>query len=402
MVYALKWSDGIAMVIPPFEFRANPLLIFGPGKIRELPRLLARHGRRAGVVRGRESLKASGVWDALAAAFAEAGIETVRAEVVGEPTPEVVDNIAEHFRQGGVTCVAAIGGGSVLDAGKAAGAMVVQEGSVEEYLEGVGDRPFDGRKLPFIAVPTTAGTGSEAAKNAVLSRVGENGYKRSLRHDRLMPDVALIDPRLHTSCPPDTTAACGLDALTQLLESYVSTKATPLTDALAESGLAAVGKSLLPAWRNGEDVEARTSMAYAAYLSGVALTNAGLGVVHGFASSVGGKFSIPHGVLCGTLLEACTRRTIERLREQGDVRALAKYARAGRHLTGKEGQDIGADVEGLLAALSEWTRGLKLPRLAAYGLGPRHVVQLAAETGCKDNPVPLSPRDLEDILRERL
>jgi alcohol dehydrogenase class IV len=390
------------MVIPPFEFRVNPVLVFGPGKIWELPGMLARYGKRVGIVRGKASLKAAGTWDGLASAFREVGVEAVRAEVAGEPTPEMVDAIAEHFRRGGVTCVAAIGGGSVLDAGKAVSAMVAQEGSVEEYLEGVGGRPLDGRKVPFIAVPTTAGTGSEAAQNAVISRVGEQGFKRSLRHDALMPDAALIDPELHVSCPPELTAACGLDALTQLLESYVSTKATPLTDALAESGLAAVGKSLMPAWRNGDDVETRGWMSYAAYLSGVTLTNAGLGVIHGFASSVGGRIAIPHGVLCGTLLEPCTRRTIERLKEKGDVRALAKYARAGRHLSGREGRDLGADLDGLLTLLAEWTRGLKIPRLGAYGMRPRDVEDLAAYTGCKNNPVSLPPRDLEEILRERL
>jgi len=390
------------MVIPPFEFRANPALAFGSGRIWDLPGMLARHGKRIGIVRGRASLKASGTWDGLASALREAGLEAVRAEVVGEPTPEAVDAIAEHFRQGAVACVAAIGGGSVLDAGKAVSAMMLQEGSVEEYLEGVGGRPLDGRKVPFIAVPTTAGTGSEAAKNAVISRVGEQGFKRSLRHDALMPDAVLIDPELHRSCPPDLTAACGLDALTQLLESYVSTKATPLTDALAEAGLAAVGKSLMPAWRNGDDAEARGWMAYAAYLSGVTLTNAGLGVVHGFASSVGGRFSIPHGILCGTLLESSTRRTIERLKEKGDVRALAKYARAGRHLTGREGRDLGADLDALLNLLAEWTRGLKIPRLGAYGIRAKDVEDLAAYTGCKNNPISLSPRDLEEILRERL
>ena len=389
-------------MIPPFEFKTNPVLVFGAGKISELPALVKRHGTRLLLVTGKSSLKASGRYEAMEFSLNSEGITVLHLECSGEPSPEVVDGGASRFRNEGIACVAAVGGGSVIDAGKAISAMLVQEGSVQDYLEGVGMTPYDGRKVPFIAVPTTAGTGSEAAQNAVISRVGPRGFKRSLRHDNLMPDAALVDPELHALCPPDVTAACGLDALTQLLESYVSLKATPMTDALAESGLMAVGKSLLPARRNGDDMEARSWMAYAAYLSGVTLTNAGLSVVHGFASSVGGAFPIPHGALCGTLLEPATRRTIERLKAMGDVRALAKYARAGRHLTGRKGRDIGGDLEALLNILRDWSRDLRMPRLGQFGIREKDISELAARTRCKDNPVPLAPADLEDILRERL
>jgi alcohol dehydrogenase class IV len=330
------------------------------------------------------------------------GLEVSVERATGEPTPELVDAIAERHRGRGIACVAAVGGGSVIDAGKAVAAMLVHEGSVEDYLEGVGTRPFDGRRLPFIAVPTTAGTGSEAAKNAVISRVGPAGFKRSLRHDGLMPDAAIVDPELHLSCPPAVTAACGMDAVTQLLEAAIGLKANPLTDALAESGLAAAGKALPAAWRDGADLEARSRMAYAAYLSGVALTNAGLGVVHGFASSVGGRFPIPHGALCGTLLEPCLRKTVERLAERGDVRALARIARAGRHLTGSGGRDLGADLDALLGLVGEWARTFRLPRLAEFGMTAADIPSLAAATGCKDNPVVLSQADLDAILNKRL
>jgi len=389
-------------MIPPFEFKTNPVLVFGVGKISELPALVKRHGTRLLLVTGKSSLRVSGRYEAMEISLHREGITVFHLECSGEPSPEMVDEGAARFCHDKIQCVAAVGGGSVIDAGKAVSAMLVQEGSVQDYLEGVGMTPFDGRKVPFIAVPTTAGTGSEAAKNAVISRVGPRGFKRSLRHDNLMSDAALVDPELHASCPPDVTAACGLDALTQLLESYVSLKATPMTDALAESGLMAVGKSLLPARRDGHDMEARTGMAYAAYLSGVTLTNSGLGVVHGFASSVGGAFAIPHGALCGTVLEPCTRRTIERLKEMGDVRALAKYARAGRHLTGRKGADIGGDLEALLSLLRDWARDLRMPRLGQFGIREADISDLAAQTRCKDNPIALPPQDLEDVLRERL
>ncbi len=390
------------MAMTPFDFRVPSLLLFGAGKAAELPGLVRRHGTRCLLVTGRASLWASGALGAIAGGLEGAGIAVSAAEVAGEPTPELVDSIAARRRGEEIACVVAVGGGSVLDAGKAVAAMLVHEGSVGDFLEGVGTRPFDGRRLPFIAVPTTAGTGSEAARNAVISRVGPGGFKRSLRHDALMPDAAVVDPELHRSCPPPLTAACGMDAVTQLLESYVSLKANPLTDALAEAGLAAAGRALPAAYADGTDLEARSRMAYAAYCSGITLTNAGLGVVHGFASSVGGRFSIPHGALCGTLAGPCLRATVERLKEGGEVRHLAKIARAGRHLTGREGRDLGADLDGLLGLLDEWARALCLPRLGEFGVTEADLPGLAAATGCKDNPVVLSPGDLETILKERL
>jgi alcohol dehydrogenase class IV len=390
------------VVKAPFEFRIPSVLLFGAGKAAELPRLAGRHGTRCLLIAGGDALERSGGLERILGALKKEGTTVFRATAAGEPTPELVDSIAGRHRADGIECVISVGGGSVIDAGRAVAAMLVHEGPVEGYLEGVGTRPFDGRRLPFIAVPTTAGTGSEAARNAVISRVGPSGFKRSLRHDGLMPDAAVVDPELHRSCPPAVTAACGMDAVTQLLESAISLKANPLTDALAESGLAAAGKALPAAWRDGEDLEARSRMAYAAYLSGVTLTNAGLGVVHGFASSVGGRFPIPHGALCGTLLEPCLRRTIDRLKGAGEVRALARIARAGRHLTGSEGRDLGADLDALLGLVGEWARTFRLPRLGEFGMTAADVPALAAATGCKDNPVVLPPSDLEAILRERL
>ena len=191
----------------------------------------------------------------------------------------------------GIDVVLSTGGGSVIDAGKAVSAMLRVEGSVAEYLEDVGTRKHPGTKVPFVAVPTTAGTGCEATRNAVLSRVGPDGFKKSLRHDNFLPDAAVVDPVLTLSCPPDITAACGLDALTQLLESFVSTKASVLTDVLALSGLEHIGNSLVPACTNsGQDIDMRANLSYAALMSGITLTSAGLGTVHGFASSIGGLF----------------------------------------------------------------------------------------------------------------
>jgi alcohol dehydrogenase len=254
-------------------------------------------------------------------------------------------------------------------------------------------------------VPTTAGTGSEATSNAVLSRTGPGGFKRSLRHESLYPDVALIDPELALSCPPDVSASCGMDALTQLLESFLSTHASPLTDALALSGLESAHDAL-PAvcGEKAGDVEARGRMAYAALVSGMALASAGLGVVHGFASAIGGLFDIPHGVVCGTLLAEATRANIARLEREEELGkgALRKYARAGALLSGRDGGDVREECGRLLDTLDAWTEELRLPRLGEYGLKEADIDTVLAGTSLKANPAALSRAELAEILACRV
>ena len=216
-------------------------------------------------------------------------------------------------------------GGSVMDAGKAVSAMIPVEGSITQYLEGVGDREHPGTKIPFIAMPTTSGTGSEMTKNAVISEVGEHGFKKSLRHTNFIPEMAIIDPEMMLSCPAGLTAASGMDAFTQLLESYVSRQANPMTDALALQGLKQIKNYLLRAYLEGDNnIEARSGMALAAMFSGITLAHAGLGLVHGFASPLGAYFDIPHGVVCGTLMAPVFAYTIENLIDQPDHPAIHK------------------------------------------------------------------------------
>jgi alcohol dehydrogenase class IV len=321
----------------------------------------------------------------------------------GEPSPEFVDATTGDLRSDPPQAVVAVGGGSVIDAGKAVSAMLAEDGSVVEYLEGVGTRSPGGHKVPFIAVPTTSGTGSEATKNAVISSVGPNGFKKSLRHDNYVPDMAFVDPELIRSCPPDVTAASGMDAITQLLEAYLSTKSTPFTDALAESGLAAAGRGYENAVEHGDkDLDARAEMAYAAYLSGVTLANAGLGVVHGIASPVGARFPAPHGVVCGTLIAEATRLSVAWLRERGASSALAKYARAAELLTATTYAGSEEACDALAERLSEWTVRFGIPRLGEYGVGTADARDIARASGLKNNPAQLGEDDLARLIEARI
>lgn len=323
---------------------------------------------------------------------------------IPEASSAVVDAIVDSVRTA-VDAVVAIGGGSALDTGKAVSAMLATDGSVEEYLEGVGTRTPPGAKVPFVAVPTTAGTGSEATKNAVLSRVGDGGYKKSLRHDAYVPDVAIVDPQLTLSCPRALTAASGLDAITQLIESYVSRDASPFTDTLALDGLAAAGRAFRRCVERGDaDLEAREQMAYAAYLSGICLANAGVGTVHGLAGAAGAVVPVPHGAFCGLLLPGATAVGIERLRRQRDsLGALAKYAAAGVALTGgpaaRPTGSLEERLEALVRVLTDFAALSSLAPLRSYGLAEDGLAEIARAGGNKANPYEFTVEEREELLR---
>ena len=301
-----------------------------------------------------------------------------------------------------------IGGGSVTDAGKAISAMIPKEDSIKNYLEGVGSKTYDGKKIPYIAIPTTSGTGSEATKNAVISEIGPKGFKKSLRHDNLIPNVALIDPELIIPCPPSISAACGMDSFTQLLEAYVSPKGSPMTDALAFSGIKYINKNLLSACSSGaSNIGVRTAMAYASLMSGITLANAGLGIVHGLAGPIGGLFDIPHGVICGTLLAEATKINIKKLQELGSSgkEGLRKHADIGALLSGNKFVEQGKIDEYcriLGDIIDGWTQDLKLERLGKYGIAIGDMKKIVDKAGLKNNPVNLSKKDIETILINRL
>lgn len=388
-----------------FSMGRTPRLVFGAGSRSKLAELLREAGiARVGIVTGASSLRQSVAWTELLGIIEDSGIAWRDFGLKGEPSPAFVDGTVTGLREFGAQAVIAIGGGSPLDAAKAAAAGFYLEGSIRDYLEGVGSRSPDGRTLPVYALPTTAGTGTEATKNAVLSEIGPDGFKKSLRHDNYIPAVAMIDPELAIGCPAVVTAGSGMDAITQLIEPYVSTAAQPFTDALAESGLTWAGRSLERAVADGTDLEARTGMAYAAYLSGICLANAGLGVVHGAASPAGAAVAVPHGTFCGTLLAASVRLTVEMLDESDPAHAVAlhKYGRAGVLLTGRDQGSVSSNCAALIDELERLTETIGIPRLGEYGFTRAIAGTVAAQTDAKNHPLALDRESIEQLLLSRL
>jgi len=394
-------------VIPAFNLSRLPKILFGPGTRAKLPELILCYGQRALIVTGARSFQDSPHWRDLQAALEAAAVEWTLVNVAGEPSPQFVDAVVARERGRPWSVVVGIGGGSALDAAKAIAGLLIPGNSVMDHLEGVGpELPYRGPATPFIAVPTTAGTGSEATKNAVLSVQGPAGFKKSFRDEKLVAEYAVVDPDLLASCPQHVLAANGMDAFTQLLESYISSRANPLTDALALSGLDAVRGGLLP-WYEGtaDAAECRARMAYAALVSGITLAQVGLGSVHGLASPLGAFFPIPHGVVCGTLVAAATRVNITALRARSpEAPALRKYADVGRLLTRRD-QDDDAAIDALLATLEEWTYRLGLPRLSAFGVRAEDIPRIVANSrgsSMKTNPIVLTDAEIAQVVAARL
>lgn len=398
------------MHIPGFSISRLPEIIFGEGRIREAPKLVARFGKRALIVTGARAFRDTPHWPTLIDGLEQAGVAWEVLSVECEPSPRMVDDAVRTYKDAGIEVVLAIGGGSVLDAAKAVAGLLPFGNSVMDHLEGVGrDIPYMGPATPLIAVPTTAGTGSEATKNAVLSVQGPEGFKKSFRHDTLVPRIALVDPNLLASCPPALIVANGMDAFTQLLESYVSVRANPFTDALAVSGMQAVKEGLFAAWRGGAGAEAvagRARIAYGSLLSGITLAQVGLGSVHGLASPLGAFFPIPHGVVCGTLLAAATQVNIRALRERApDSPALEKYAEVGFMLSDSRHGNVQQGLEYLMEILWQWTAQLGIARLGAYGVRETDVDRIVANSrgsSMQTNPLVLTDGEIAEVVRARL
>ncbi len=390
-------------MISAFSFKTPPHIIFGPGKLAELEHIIGRFGSRPLLVLGSSSFLQTEYYQLVQRIFGKLGCTNETVHIGSEPSPAMIDAIVAKLSDKGIDLVIAIGGGSTLDSGKAISAMLAEKKEVARFLEGVGDRTPSGRKLPFIAIPTTSGTGSEATSNAVLSSVGREGFKSSLRHDNYIPNLALVDPTLTLSCSPKLTVACSMDCFTQLVEGYLSTNSSSLSEALALEGIMTVSRSLRVVCSDGTHLPARTDLSYSALLSGIVLSNSGLGTIHGFASVIGGFFAIPHGVICGTLMAPANALTLKNLRiSSADHPALAKYANLGRIFSDQQHKTDAWFQDYFIDELQSLASELDLPNLSEFGVTTSDIEKIIAKTGNKYNPAQLSKEELTDILLSRI
>ncbi len=380
-----------------FEFATAARIVFGRGKVAELPGLVREFGSRALAVTGRDTTRAEGLRHSLH----ETGIESNTLSVPSEPTVDLIRVGARVAKD--CEFVIGFGGGSAIDAAKAIAAIATNSGEPLDYLEVVGKGQSLGcLPLPFIAVPTTAGTGAEVTRNAVLDS-SEHGVKASLRSPAMLARIALIDPDLTLEVSPSITASTGLDTVTQLIEAYVSRRANAMTDLFCLEGIKRAAVSLRRAFSDGTDVDARESMSWSSLLSGLALANAGLGVVHGFAGPLGGLLHAPHGALCAALLPFALRVNIAALRERAAPHdALARYQRIAIWLTGDEH----AEPEDGARWVARLCRDLSIRPLRSFGLSEVQIPDLVQKamkaSSMKGNPLVLKEAELSSLLEEAL
>ncbi len=385
----------------PFTFR-SPRIVFKRNAWKELPKICEEYGKQGMLVTGSTVMAKSGVYPALMEAFKAQMIEVREIVRQGrEPTVREVDALASAARTEKVDWILGIGGGSALDLAKAAAGLARNEGSAAVYQEG---KDLVNEGIPFIAVPTTAGTGSEATNNAVLINE-ERRVKLSIRGDRMLARVALLDPVLTRSMTPQVTAHTGLDALTQAIEAYVSKASNPMTDLLAERAIEAIWESLYNAFTNGNDLNAREQMLYGSLLSALSFSNAKLGAVHGFAHPIGALHSIPHGLVCGVLLPHVMRFNLA-----GNIHDVTrKYGWIGRRMIGKSGRESLSDLElanSAIKGIFDMLESMRLPtRLAGLGLKMADFPAIVEETkgsSLQNNPRETSKELLEKILKDSL
>jgi alcohol dehydrogenase class IV len=382
-----------------FEFATAAEIVFGVGTRHGVAERAKREGRSAFVVSGRDRSRA----EPICAAARAAGLVCATWQLPREPAIDDLEAARQAALSAEADLVIAVGGGSVIDLGKAVAALLRNSGDPLDYLEVVGrGQPLARRGVPFFALPTTAGTGAEVTRNAVLS-VGAPPVKASLRSTLMLPRLAVVDPELTLDLPPAITASTGMDALTQLIEPYLSPRANPLTDGFCEDGLRRVARSLRRAVANGRDLTARTDMSLASLQGGLALANAGLGAVHGFAAPIGGRYAAPHGTVCAALLPAVLQVNLRALEQrQPGAPAVERFARLARLLTA----DPGADARAAVA----WTDALRLdldiPRLRHYGMAAAHFPALAEAaaraSSMRGNPIALTSDELHDVLDRAL
>ncbi len=382
-----------------FEFATATKIVFGAGTLREAGAIAKEFGKRVLVVAGRDPERAGPLLKILH----EAAVSAATFSVAGEPDLSTIEQGTALAKKENCELVISIGGGSVMDAGKAIAAMLTNGGELLDYVEIIGrGQALTKPSAPFIAIPTTAGTGSEVTRNAVLASP-EHKLKVSLRSPLMLAKVAVVDPELTYDLPPALTASTGLDALTQLIEPFVCLRANPMTDGLCVEGLRRAGRSLRVAYNDGKNKSARADIAVASLFGGLALANAGLGAVHGFAGPIGGSFPAPHGAICAALLPPVMGANLQALRQRApDSEALRRYDEVARLLTG----NAKAVADDGMAWVRKLVIDMQIPRLGTYGIKSEHIAELvqksAQASSMKANPIALTPDELAETLRQAL
>ncbi|MFZ0827223.1 MAG: iron-containing alcohol dehydrogenase [Verrucomicrobiia bacterium] len=382
-----------------FEFATATRIVFGAGTVNGVGAIARDFGRRALVVTGRAAHRA----ERMLASLQSAGVSAVVFPVAGEPELATVQQGTNLAKSEHCELVIGFGGGSAMDASKAIAALLTNGGELLDYVEIIGrGQPLTQPSAPFIAIPTTAGTGSEVTRNAVLASP-EHKLKVSLRSPLMLARVAVVDPELTYALPPALTASTGLDALTQLIEPFVCKRANPMTDGLCVEGLRRAARSLRIAFSNGSDKDAREDLAVASLFGGLALSNAGLGAVHGFAGPIGGGFPASHGAICAALLPHVMAMNLRALRQRDPQgAALYRYEEAARWLAG----DMKARADDGLKWVRALVLDLKVPRLGSFGIQREHFPDLVAKaanaSSMKANPIGLTPDELTEILESAL
>ena len=386
-----------------FEFYSVARIVFGRGQFAGAPALAGALGSLALIVYNGDEQGAGGALDRLVDGLLAAGQRRpVLRRQKGEPDVDDVDRAVSVGRQAGCDMVIGLGGGSAIDTAKAAAGLLANGGSALDYMEVVGrGQKISRRAMPWMAIPTTAGTGAEVTRNAVVGYPPRR-FKASIRSELLLARVALVDPELGVGVPPQVTASSGMDALCQCIEAYTSRAAQPITDALALTGIGCAARSLRRAWADGTDLEARQDMALAALLSGIALTNVGLGAVHGFAAPMGANFPIPHGTICAALLPHVMAANVRALRAAGGESTLSKYAQVGRTLSGEPQLDDDRAIDAGIARCASLSAEMGIPPLSHFGVAESDIpamVELAQRSSSmKYNPVALDDAALSGVL----
>ncbi len=379
-----------------FEFATASRIIFGQGTVKEVAPMASNMGNCALLVTGRNLERAG----PLSGSLKNTGMKIVTFSVSDEPTIELTIEGVELARQNASDIVIGMGGGSVIDTAKAIAALLTNSGDITDYLEVIGrGKSLSRPSAPCIAIPTTAGTGAEVTKNAVLTSQ-EHKVKVSLRSPTMLPDLAIVDPELTYSMPPSLTASTGLDALTQVLEPFVSVKSNPLTDAICIEGLKRAARSLHRAFKDGSDTRAREDMAIVSLFGGLTLANSKLGAVHGIAGPMGGMFPVPHGVICARLLPFVVEVNVRALKRHNSQQYLLRYDQVAQVLTGKSN----AKAEEGIARIHDLCDALDIPGLSDFGITEDHFPDLITSSkkasSMKGNPVNLTDEELTEILQK--